>query len=337
MLIGFYFEYYGYSATALTNRDRALFTRSLQAFGDGVQVSRTHDQVIPSTHTSGGADNRSTPQDEWKEMPPNPRSAAPPTSSPSPPVDADATVDTGADADGTAVVSVAGTGARMATEAISREEMLLNFGNNADKTRASAIVDMVMASTVANSTPCGDSARECVAGGGGAAASSGAPSGATAAVSNAVAVAGRGDIPNSHRSRPSASGSGNWGEPEAGGGVPENGGGVPGTSKSGSFSPSQGKAVQGRELDPATVDDGALVARRRGGEGGGDEEEEVDDALDELGTFNLRIVFAKGRTGFQESKEFDWPEGSVVADRYEVGLYASSFALLPSWFCFIEG
>lgn len=245
-------------------------------------------------------------------MQPNPRSAAPPTSSPSPPVDADTTVDTGVDVDGTAaVVSVAGVGARMATGAISREEMLLNFGNDASKTRASAIVDMVMASTVANSTPRGDSARECVAGGGVAAAASGA----TAAVSCADR-----DVANSHRPRPSASGNASWGEPEAGGGVPENGGRVPGTSKSGSFSPSQGKAVQGRERDPATVDDGALVARRRGGEGGGDEEEEVDDALDELGTFNLRIVFAKGRTGFQESKEFDWPEGSVVADRYEVGI-----------------
>lgn len=240
-------------------------------------------------------------------MQPHPRSGAPPTSSPSPPVDADTTVDTGVDVDvdGTAAVLVAGAGARMATEAISREEMLLNFENGASKSRASAIVDMVMVSTVANSTPRGEIA----------AAASGAPSGATAPVSSA----GR-DVANSHRPMPSASGNGSWGEPEAGGGVPENGGRVPGTSKSGSFSPSQGKMVQGRELDPATVDDGALVARRRGGEGGGDEEEEVDDALDELGTFNLRIVFAKGRTGFQESKEFDWPEGSVVADRYEVGL-----------------
>lgn len=51
-----------------------------------------------------------------------------------------------------------------------------------------------------------------------------------------------------------------------------------------------------------------------GGIGGHDEDFEEE----ELESFNLRVVYAKGRTGFQESKAFDWPEGSLVAGRYEV-------------------
>ena len=58
----------------------------------------------------------------------------------------------------------------------------------------------------------------------------------------------------------------------------------------------------------------APVAMR--GEEGADVDEE--GKLEELESFNLRVVYAKGRTGFQESKAFNWPEGSLVAGRYEV-------------------
>lgn len=48
----------------------------------------------------------------------------------------------------------------------------------------------------------------------------------------------------------------------------------------------------------------------------GSHDEEFEE--EELESFDLRVVYAKGRTGFQESKAFDWPEGSLVAGRYEV-------------------
>ena len=59
----------------------------------------------------------------------------------------------------------------------------------------------------------------------------------------------------------------------------------------------------------------APVALR--GEEGADVDGE-EGKLEELESFDLRVVYAKGKTGFQESKAFNWPEGSLVAGRYEV-------------------
>lgn len=43
-----------------------------------------------------------------------------------------------------------------------------------------------------------------------------------------------------------------------------------------------------------------------------------EDEEEELECFHLRVVYAKDKTGFQESKTFNWPVGSLVAGRYEV-------------------
>lgn len=64
---------------------------------------------------------------------------------------------------------------------------------------------------------------------------------------------------------------------------------------------------------------GGVGVGREGGLGHhvvGSHDEEFEE--EELESFDLRVVYAKGRTGFQESKAFDWPEGSLVAGRYEV-------------------
>lgn len=62
----------------------------------------------------------------------------------------------------------------------------------------------------------------------------------------------------------------------------------------------------------------AVGARQVVGRYGDEGVEEQEEEEEELESFDLRIVYAKGRTGFQETKAFDWPEGSVVAGRYEV-------------------
>lgn len=59
-------------------------------------------------------------------------------------------------------------------------------------------------------------------------------------------------------------------------------------------------------------------ARQAVGRCGDEGVEEQEDDEEELESFDLRVVYAKGRTGFQESKAFDWPQGCVVAGRYEV-------------------
>lgn len=73
--------------------------------------------------------------------------------------------------------------------------------------------------------------------------------------------------------------------------------------------------MEGRRGYEAASVVGARQAAGRFGDEGVEEQEEEED---ELEFFDLRIVYAKGRTGFQETKAFDWPEGSVVAGRYEV-------------------
>ena len=34
--------------------------------------------------------------------------------------------------------------------------------------------------------------------------------------------------------------------------------------------------------------------------------------------FNLKVIFEPNRTGFEESKDFSHPKGTIVAGRYEV-------------------
>lgn len=70
-------------------------------------------------------------------------------------------------------------------------------------------------------------------------------------------------------------------------------------------------------------DSEASAMRGGGDEGIDEEEEELLEEMDELESFDLRVVYAKGKTGFQESKAFDWPEGSMVAGRYEVRPFSS--------------
>ncbi|CAN0356261.1 unnamed protein product [Hapterophycus canaliculatus] len=72
-------------------------------------------------------------------------------------------------------------------------------------------------------------------------------------------------------------------------------------------------ASGGRGYDASAAAEARQAAGRCGDEG----VEEQDNDDDELESFDLRIVYARGRTGFQESKAFDWPGGSVVAGRYE--------------------
>ncbi|CAM9741327.1 unnamed protein product, partial [Sphacelaria rigidula] len=63
----------------------------------------------------------------------------------------------------------------------------------------------------------------------------------------------------------------------------------------------------------------------------GSHDEEFEE--EELESFDLRVVYAKGRTGFQESKAFDWPEGSLVAGRYEVCGYIGTAAFSTALHC----
>ena len=316
----------------------------------GGQASGTHEHPAHAMRASAQQ------QLEWKELRP-PCSAPSSTSAPHPPPPSPSPVD--ADAAGTSASASAsmGTSATATTSTKAnprRDDVLLDFGSDDEDETGETLFTAAGKRVLATATPGtargktsgknmnatlgGVSGRECGTGG------------ATSCVAPAAEATGAGACAGgaaalSPRSRPSDSESGNWDETEFAMGAQEKGGRVSRTSsRSTSFSPLRGGVASARgrgkreAVDPVG-EDGALVARRRGGEGEGDEEEEVEEALDELGTFNLRIVFAKGKTGFQESKEFNWPEGSLVADRYEVCLcswslvayYSSLFYFLFFW------
>ncbi|CAM9462665.1 unnamed protein product [Ectocarpus sp. 12 AP-2014] len=75
------------------------------------------------------------------------------------------------------------------------------------------------------------------------------------------------------------------------------------------------------------------AARQAAGTFGDEGVEAQEETEEELESFDLRIVYAKGRTGFQESKAFDWPEGCVVAGRYEVCGYIGKAAFSTALEC----
>ncbi|CAN0025978.1 unnamed protein product [Scytosiphon promiscuus] len=77
----------------------------------------------------------------------------------------------------------------------------------------------------------------------------------------------------------------------------------------------------------------AAAARKVSGRCGDEGVEEQDNDEEELESFDLRVVYARGRTGFQESKAFDWPGGSVVAGRYEVCGYIGKAAFSTALEC----